>query len=224
MSERFDLCGPIHKALRARSAQLLVALGATDWRSAAASTAMLDDLTAYLALARAHLLHEDAEIHPVLHGIAEAVGVALDAEHDHHHAGFAERDDAIAAVTHAGDAARPKAGHALYLRFARHFAEDLLHMDREETVAQRLLQQRYDDAALQAIEHRILAAIPPEQGETYQRMLLPALSPAERSAMLRGMAAGAPPEVYAHVRDVVARDCLAPVDHALLLAELAVPA
>ncbi len=221
---RHDIYGPIHKGLRLSGARMLILLGSTDWRDRTASADTLAALRLHLSLGREHLAHEEAEFHPALRLCDDGLADTLDHDHGDHGVSFGELDAMIAAVETADlPDTRSAAGHALYLRFSAFFADDLAHMAREELVAQPMLHARYDDAALMAMEGRVVGSIPPERMLDYNHIMLPGMNPAERAGFLSFLRQAAPPEAFMHLRDVVARDCLDPASHAQLLAELEVP-
>lgn len=223
MSQRHDFYGPIHKGLRFGTARLLIRLGTTDWRDSAAAE-MLVPLKLRLALAKDHLEHEDADIHPALRERAPGLAAVLDEDHEHHYLTFAELDRLIAAVEAADDAERPAAGRALYLRFTTYFADDLEHMAREETEVLPVAQANFSDRELMDMENAIIASIEPERLVNYFHIMLPGMNPAERAEFLRYVGSNAPAEAFAQIRDVIARDCLAPQDHDRLVGELALAA
>ncbi|MBL8550728.1 MAG: hypothetical protein JNJ73_12160 [Hyphomonadaceae bacterium] len=218
---RHDFYGPIHKGLRLGSARMLIALGAADWRDAAASEALLAALRTHLILAREHLEHEDAQFHPPLAAVAPELAAALDADHTHHYETFARLDAAIAAMENAGD--RMASGRALYLSFGAYFASDLQHMEREERVAMPAFQARYSDEELMAMEGRIIASISVEHVTAYYTLMLPGMSPTERATFLSYVKAVAPEAAFA-LLDGVARTALAPEDYRLLRADMALAA
>ncbi|QIG78387.1 hemerythrin domain-containing protein [Stakelama tenebrarum] len=221
---RHDIYGPIHKGLRLSGARMLIALGSTDWRDAGASGRTLAALRLHLALGREHLAHEDTEFHPVLRDCDDVLTATLEHDHGEHGVTFAELDAMIAAVEAADlPDTRCAAGHALYLRFSVYFADDLAHMAREELVALPILQAAQDDAALMAMEGRVVGSIAPDRMLDYHAIMLPGMTPAERAGFLGFLRQAVPAEAFAHVRDVVARDCLDAGAYAQLLAELEVP-
>lgn len=224
MSVRHDFYGPAHKGLRFASAQLLTRLGSNDWHCANASSVLLAALRHYLEVAREHLEHEEAEFHPELRARAPELAAALDHDHAEHRATFADLARLIAAVEGAETAARPAAAHALYLRYSLYCSDDLAHMASEEMEVQPIAHALFTDAELMEIEGRIVASIPPERMVDTLSIMLPAMTPFERTAFLRNVGAGAPPEVFVMIRDVVARNCLSPQDHNRLVGELALAA
>jgi len=60
-----------------------------------------------------------------------------------------------------------------------------------------VLWAHYSDEELMAIEQAIVATIAPEEMAFSMKWMIPALNPAERAALFRGMRAGAPAPVFA---------------------------
>lgn len=208
---RYDLYGNVHKGLRRTQCLLLSRLGANDFDDAAATDKLIGDLRRLLALAAAHVRHEDTEIHAALNrrGIATDT---VDEQHEEHHAAFKVLEDRIAAVEAARGARRVEAGRALYLAFAAYIADDFAHMHEEETVTAPLLWQHFSDEELLAIEMRIIASLPPEENMAFTRMMLPAMNPEQRRVMVGGMIEALPREVFAAVLEFAIRPSLTEAD------------
>ncbi|MBP0446127.1 hypothetical protein J8J14_15235 [Roseomonas sp. SSH11] len=224
MSERFDIYAPIHKGLRLGSARMLERLGRADWADPAERAAVLAELRDQLGLGREHIEHEEAELHDAVRGHAPTLAKALDHEHQEHLLAFERLEALIHDVETAPEARRARAGHALYLAFSIHFAEDMLHMAHEEHDAMPLLQDHYSDEALMAMDARIVQTIPPERMGDYLRLMIPAATPEGRAALLGAIRQGVPPEVFAGILDGIARPSLSPREWRLLEQDLVLPA
>lgn len=206
---RYDLYGNIHKGLRRAQCLLLARLGSNDFGDAAATDKLLADLRRLLAMAAAHVRHEDGEIHAALNGRGIATEL-IDAQHDDHRAAFAVLEDRIAAVEAAVH--RAEAGRALYLAFAAYIADDFAHMHEEETVTAPLLWRHFTDEELLAIEMRIIGSLPPEENMAFTRMMLPAMNPDQRAALVGGMLQAMPGEMFAAVVEFAIRPSLTEAD------------
>ncbi|MFA5120806.1 hypothetical protein [Zavarzinia sp.] len=224
MSARHDFYGPIHKALRFGSTGLLLRLGNCDAGDEAARAALCADLRAQLALGRAHLDHEERHLHGALEARAPGVARVLEDQHGHHLLRFDQLGELIAALETAPAAGQAAAAQALYLAFSAFIAEDFAHMHVEETVTQPLLHAHFSDDEIRAIEGGIIASLTPEENIAYMRLMLPAMTPAERLGMLTGMRAAAPAEAFTAVIEMAARPCLPARDFADLAAGLALAA
>ncbi len=198
-SQRLDLYEPIHKALRAEMAALLLALGALDTSDADECNSTLARTEALLHLVDQHLGHEERFVHPVLEAAAPGSTAGTEAEHAEHRAAITALRSVITALRRAP---QPAAALQLYRSFALFVAENLVHMQHEETVLNARLWAACSDAELMALHQRLLASIAPaEMGQVLQ-IMLPALSPLQRADMLAGMQAEAPPEAMRGVLTV----------------------
>lgn len=214
---RHDFYRGVHKGLRLALARLLTRLGNVDAADASAVRRLLADLRGQLVFSAGHLHHEDAVIHTALAPHAPEAVAALEAEHDHHRAAF----EALEAAIVAAETSEPCAPalHALYIRFSQFVAEDFAHMAHEETVVMPLLQSFFTDAELHALEGRIIASQSPEEMVIGGRMIMSALSPAERLAMAAGARAAMPPPAFEGMMAAIA-PALEPADADRLLNEL----
>lgn len=205
-SRRWDLYGPVHKGLRYAHAQMIMRLGSAD--HGADQPQLIDDLRAHLRIGAKHLEHEETFIHPALEALAPGAITVLNAQHERHHARFAQLAALIDAFEAAAPGERPACGRMLYLGFAAFVAEDLEHMHQEETKTWPVLCALFTDEQLADLEMRIIATLTPEDNIAMMRMMLPAMTPSERIGLLSGMKAGAPPEAYGAVIERAARPTL----------------
>lgn len=220
LNGRYDLYGPVHKGLRKAQCEVLVRLGNADFDDVRATAELLSDLRGLLALAAAHVEHEDAHIHSALRARGYVSLGRLDHQHDDHRAAFAELESLMAAIEAAGGDKRSALGRRLYLAFGTYVAHDFEHMHEEETVAAPQLWSLFSDAELMAIEMRIVGSLPPDEAMAFMRMMIPAVQPAERAAMLAGMKQQAPREAFDAVIEFAARRNLSAVEFADLASRL----
>lgn len=211
---RWDIYGPVHKGLRRAHAMMLVRLGNADFSGEVSP--LLDDLRAHLAMAAAHLADEEAFIHAALESRAPGCLTRLEAQHDHHRDHLRFIEDAIRRIE-AGDDVE-LAGRRLYRRFTRFVADDLDHMDEEETVVFPLLCRHFTDAELMAIEHAIVGSLDPAMSGAFAVAMLGAANIDERILLLSGMHQGMPTEVYALMFEAAVRPVSSEADLARLAA------
>ncbi|WP_308910272.1 hypothetical protein [Pseudokordiimonas caeni] len=217
---RPNLYRDIHKGLRHGHGLMLTRLGNSDWRDNHQTQALLEALDAHLHLCERHLKHEDDFIHPALAAFDTGLLHKLASDHENHEVALgtlSARIDSLSATT---ENLRPLLGHQLYLAFAQFVATDFEHMEREEALAMPVLWENMDDAEIGIIHGRIVGAIPPEEMMAYMRLMLPAITPADRLGMLVGIRAGAPAEAYQAILQLAARPSLSADDFAWLTAEL----
>lgn len=205
---RWDLYGPVHKGLRLAATDLMIRLGRVDPLDAEALNGALDQLAAHLALAAAHLDHEETHIHPALAGRNPAAAARLSSQHADHRTAFAELDRLIGAAERAGPADAAARTRELYLAFSAFVADDLTHMHEEETITWPLLCALFTDEQLAEIEMNIISSLSPQENVGFMRLMIPAMNRQERAALLGGMKASAPAEAFAAVLEGAARPTL----------------
>ncbi|MCX2862115.1 hypothetical protein OOZ63_09700 [Paucibacter sp. PLA-PC-4] len=197
--QRFDMYGPIHKALRHLFCDTLVRMGRLDWQDPAELAEVSSQLDGLLTLLRQHLQHENDFIHTFMQ--SRQPGSAERAGGEHH-----DHLQALAALALEVKLLRklPSAAQAagVYRQLSLLMAENLMHMDMEESEHHLCLWQQATDEELMALHDRLLASIPPAEMFETLAWMLPALSPQQRAGMLTGMREGAPPPVFQAVLDL----------------------
>lgn len=194
---RLDLYGTVHKGLRAALFSTAAKAAGSDFTSAAEARAAAGAVRDLLGFLDEHAALEDGVIMPELERIGPEVHAALQA--DHSRLDGLQRDLATVAerIESADDAAMREAlGRRLHDRLGRLAAEHLLHMQREEQDASRLLWAHRSDEELRALHVRITGRIPPPRMARWLAIMLPAVSAPERAAMLGGLRAAVPPPAF----------------------------
>lgn len=190
---RLDLYAAIHKALRLAMSDTLGRLGSLDAGDAGARAEAVAQLRGLCDLCRAHVAKENGHVHPVIEACRPGGSGRIAAEHEEHLVAI----DALEAAAVVFDAApSPALAHRLYRQLAVFVAENLEHMEVEESVHNALLWAARTDAELLAVHEGILAAIEPQEMAQVMHWMLPALSPAERAGLLGDMRAKAPPPAF----------------------------
>jgi len=219
---RLDLYAGIHKALRLFMSRTLCQVGSIDPGDTQEVAAALDMLERLLGLCELHLKDENEFVHPALERARPGSATRIAAEHVHHAEAIADLRDLAGLVADSRDGARAAACSRLYRALALYVADNFQHMHVEETAHNAVLWAHYSDDELLAVEHALVASIPPAAMFEALHWFLPALNAPERAAMLRGMQQGMPPEPFRAVLDIAQRT-LAPQDHAKLMRALGLP-
>lgn len=194
---RFDMYTGIHKALRAFMADTLLRLGRVDVEDADELGAALAQLDALLAELRHHLHNENDFVHTAIEARRPAGASRTAADHVEHQASIADLEDEVRTLRAADPARRALLALRLYRHLALFVAENLEHMHFEETHNMAVLWSTCSDDELMAIEHAIVASIPPALMARCLHWMLPALPHPERVGMLLGMRGdAAPPGVF----------------------------
>jgi hypothetical protein len=191
---RLDIYAPIHRALRLFMTDTLTRLGAVDVDDARERAEVLDQLGCLLELCTKHLLAENQHVHPAIEAIEPGATRDIGDEHAQHQLAIAALQAESTALRVAPDAALAL---RLYRRLALFVAENFEHMHVEETTHNPLLWAGYDDAAIAAIEQRIVAHASPQQRALVLRWMAPALPPAERLRWFRALQRTLPADAFA---------------------------
>lgn len=194
---RFDLYGPIHKAMRVVMSDMLVRIGKTNFANEGAATRLARDIETLLVWCEQHIEHEMTFIHPHVSVRLPQALASIDDGHEQHDRFVAELRGLLNGITSASTPElRVLAGRTLYLHYSAFFAETMVHMVEEEQVLQPLIHRFFTDEELLAMNGAIIAAVPlSEMFETLTLMVTAANGP-ERANFLRAVRAGAPPEAF----------------------------
>lgn len=191
-----DLYYAIHKAIRLASARMLVRLGNTDPADEPALMQTLGALQAHLDLSLSHLKHENHAIHSAIEARVPGGSAHAGEDHDHHLQSFEELRRLSREVAKAGPMDRAGKLRRLYQRFALFMADDLIHMNEEETELQPLIEAHFSAEEITGIHDAIVANIPPAEMTGSLRLMLGAANRTERVGMITGMNTGMPPEAF----------------------------
>jgi iron-sulfur cluster repair protein YtfE (RIC family) len=193
---RFDLYGPIHKAIRTALGDLVIRMGKTTFANESAARRTVGELDELLTWCDEHIEHEIQFIHPRLAERLPNALAKIDDGHDDHTRLVTELRALIAGVRSASTTdLRMLAGKTLYLHFTTFVAETLAHMVEEERVLQPLMQRFFTDEELLAMNNALVQSLPPEKMFADAARMLVALNGTERAAMLAGARTTVPPPV-----------------------------
>ncbi len=193
---RVDLYSAIHKGLRSFMAETLVAAGRMDPLDDADTRQTLEQVRALLDFCRGHLEHENDFVHRALEARRSGSAAASVRDHAAHREAIDALEGDASVVELASGDERRIALLRLYRDLALFVAENLEHMHVEETENNAVLWATHTDEELKRIHVALLASIAPQIMETGLRWMLPALSPAERAAVLGEMQRKAPAPVF----------------------------
>ena len=220
---RHDIFAAIHKALRLHMVDTLSRVGSADPFDDPQVDAALAQLRELLDMCEQHLQKENTYIHPALEQARAGSAAQTQADHVEHEEAIADLRDLAGLAADTRGAARSAALTRLYRATAQFVGHNFEHITYEEAEHNAVLWATYDDAQILQIEQRIVSGIAPQTLMALLRWFLPALNAPERAGMLRGMQAGMPAPAFAGVLEL-ARGCLAPAEHAKLLAALGLSA
>lgn len=203
LPRRFDLYAQIHKGLRTFMSATLTDLGMLDGDDNNEVKRVLDQLDDLLDFCISHIDKEDRYVHPAINAHQRGGASPIATEHDEHRQSITRlraQADKVASTT---GPARDAASHILYRSFARFFADNLLHMEDEESGHNAMLWAAYGDAQLAQIHNAIVAASSPADLTLSARWMVPSLTPAERTALLCGVRMAMPAGIFQAMLGVI---------------------
>ena len=204
ITQRLDIYASVHKGLRSMMMDTLGAVGCMDVSDASELHAMCERVLALGDACTSHLEHENDFVHAAMEARRPGSTAQMAAEHGEHLNWIAELRDLVSRLRIAASGpAREQAAQALYGKLALFVAENFVHMYAEEIEHNQVLWACYSDADLQALEGRIVASMPPTENLMFMRWMVPAMAPAERTALLCCIQATAPAPALAAVLDAV---------------------
>lgn len=171
---RVDLFATIHKALR----MALFGLAEDLARVELSRTIAIDDLVAQvervIELLDEHALLEDECVFPTIRGLDPALAGEL--EHDHRALLIVQCEvERIAQELAMADlASREHHAHRLAIAVNHLIALQLLHMNREETEANRVLWAGLDDTTLVTLRHQAASKLSPVRAAEWQQLVVAA--------------------------------------------------
>lgn len=212
---RYDLYCLVHKGLRVAMTDALTLLGRADPAVPIELAGALNAVAEVLDLCAEHVAHENGFIHTALERALPGSSSFTAAEHAHHLTAIAMLTARLAAARIAPPAAQGVQCHQLYRLFALFVADNLQHMEVEESSNTEILWQHYSDYELRELVHAIESQVPPQRMLTWMRWILPNLTRAERLGLVAVLRQALPAPAFAAVIDHV-RPHLSPSECAAL--------
>ena len=189
---RYNVYAVPHKALRHWLSNALAAAGRVDPHDEADIAALAGQIRGLLQFCRTHLEKEEQFLHPAMEARRPASTMNTRNDHRDHIEAFARLESDVRAVETAQVELRTVAVMQLYRHLAVFVADNLLHMDAEETDNNTVLWAAYSDDELRALEHQLVASIPQEIKQHVMPWMVPAMNPAERASFLMEIRANMP--------------------------------
>lgn len=219
---RYDIYRYIHKGLRAYLTDTLLRVGQMDPNASVQVQETLGQLDGLLKFCLSHLQHENEFIHSAMNNRAPGSAEDMYEHHQSHVEMITELNELSDLIQRAPLFQRESLIARLYRTLALFVADNLAHMDEEETLNNRVLWCHYSDDEIRAIEHALVASIPPDDNAEVMHWMLPALNHQERQDFLGQLRDAAPVEVFNTVLDI-ARSRLTQLEWYKLETELCYP-
>jgi hypothetical protein len=192
----YDFFREVHKGVRLALFQLTTDLGSIDGTDADQRAWAVQRVGEIVDLLHAHHHHEDEYIRPLLQAHDHSLSDLVDAGHDIVDRDLDEITRLAAEVAASGGDAAVAAVFTLYRFVAGFTSRYLSHMELEEGDVMTALRAALPVAELFGVDMDLRASVPPSTMCRFIAVMVPAMNPDERTAMLAGMRAGAPSEVF----------------------------
>jgi hypothetical protein len=189
----------VHKGIRAVLFSVTSEAGRIDPADDEARAVFAAHVDSAADLLEAHAGHEDRFVQPALEDHVRALAVEIAQAHTSIAARVTGLRAAAGAVAGAAPGTERSRLHQLYLDFALFTATYLEHQEMEERIVTPALVAAIGNDELRRIDEALVASIPPEVLAAGLAVMLPAMNIDDRTEMLGGMQAAAPPEVFAGV-------------------------
>jgi hypothetical protein len=205
----------IHKTVRAGLFETALQVARTDFGDLQAAVAAARSVVELMDFLDEHAAHEQGSVFPELASFAPALAAELEAEHIK----MEQLQTTVRALAHrvhrSSSNAREETGPQLARVLALLVADQLRHLDREETEANAAAWANRTDAQLAQVQARAQAAMSPETRERLTRRMLPALNIGEQVELLSGARNTLPAAAFAALV-ALAREVLGPERWAVL--------
>jgi hypothetical protein len=216
-----DVYRDIHKGIRNALFGVTFAAGQVDPGNRDDVAAVAGRWRDVVGLLIGHAEHEDEFLQPVLEVHAPSLAEVIATAHPELEAQMAALEVLAERATDAGVCERRLFVHRMYLGFASFTSAYLQHQEFEEIEVMPALAAKIGVDDLLAIHGAIVASITPEQMVQSATLMLPAMNVEDRTELLGGAQAGAPPEVFAAMLGLT-RSVLSPADYAEVATRLGV--
>jgi len=204
---RYNAFHQIHKGLRALLYETGIQVQHADFWNAEETDAVIERITEVVRLFEEHADKEDAFVFPAIEKYDPAIADAFEREHVKDHLLGKQLVDAIDTCK-AAPVITEKAQAAIGIQraFEKFMAFNLEHMAREEEILNRILWRHYTDEELLAITRQIVANVPPDSMERYNRWMMRGLNNAEISKWLKIVEKNAPDPVFQSLFSVAEKE------------------
>jgi hypothetical protein len=202
---RLDVYTAVHKALRLFMGDTLSRLGRVDVTDAEDLARTVDQLDELLAELRQHVRNENDFVHAAIEARRPGGAARTSGDHAEHVAEIAALQADARALRLAAIGQRPTLALRLYRKLANFVAENLHHMQIEESQNNATLWSLYSDAELVDLHDAILASLQPREMATVAHWMARALTPQELASMCLDMRTKMPPEPFVSLFELICK-------------------
>ena len=216
-----DLYRDIHKGIRNGLFAVTMAAGQVDPADRDGVAALAGEWRDLVGLLIGHAEHEDQHMQPTIEALVPSMAGVIAEVHPELEAQMAAIEVLAERATDTCERDRRLAVHRVYLGLASFTASYLQHQEFEELHVMPALAAKLGFDEVLAMHGAIIASITPAEFAQAATLMLPAMNVDDRTEMLGGMKAGAPPEAFAGTMGL-ARSVVSPADYAQVATRLGV--
>ena len=211
----------IHKGIRAELFGVTAAAGSVDPGEAEAVAAVGERWRTLVRILVSHAEHEDEFVQPLVEFHAPELAEVIAVDHPRLESQMAALELLTDRAVASCPAERRLLVERVYLGLASFTAEFVQHMEFEEFRVMPLLSEKETPERLWAVDHALVASIPPDEMAAALPLMLAAMNIDNRVEALGGMRATAPAQVFEGVYGLAA-SVLEPANFAALGARLGI--
>ena len=194
---RYNMFNQIHKALRVLLYDTGVLISQADFDNPQEADNVAERLNQLLDIFDKHAEHEDRMVLPLLQEYEPGVVYAFEQEHVTDHALVQQLKGFLMALAYSiSSEAKTELGASLTTAYIEFMIFNLQHMQKEETVLNKLLWQYYSDEELGGVNQKIVSSIPVDEVAVASQWMMKALSNHEITSWLRTVERNAPEHVF----------------------------
>lgn len=204
---RYNIFNQIHKGLRGLLYETALAIQQTDFNNREEAKAITAQLAEAIELFEKHADTEDLLVFPALQEYEPSVLLVFEAEHDKDHALGQKLKELLFVLTHSiSGETKLQTGKNIQKAFVEFMVFNLAHMEKEETVINKLLWRYYTDEQLHEITQKIVAQISPEMMAKYSRYMVRGLNNQEITSWLKEAKTNTPEFVFGSLMTIAERE------------------
>ena len=194
---RYNMFNQIHKALRVLMYDTGVLISQADFDNPQEADDVSERLHQLLDIFDRHADHEDRMVLPLLQDYEPGVVVAFEQEHVTDHALVQRLKGFLMALDCAiSSEARKELGVSLTIAYTEFVIFNLQHMQKEETLLNKMLWRYYSDEELAGVNQKIVSSIPVDEEAIASQWMMKGLTTNEIIAWLRSVERNAPEPVF----------------------------
>lgn len=194
---RLNVFNQIHKGLRALLYDVALQIQQTDFTAKEGTQELVKEIEQVVHLFDEHAENEDSYILPMIGKYNPQLIESFENEHEEDHRLSQQLlTDINTWWNAANDWEKQKAGTEIFYHFNEFVAFNLYHMNREEKLLNEVLWTNYTDGEILAVEHEIVANIPPATLAVESRWMMKGMNNPEIIGWLKGVKQGAPEPVF----------------------------